>query len=138
MPTVLRILARMNVGGPARHVLRIAAPLRAAGWNSVLVTGQPEPGEGDLVELARSQGQEVVVVPALGRSVRPLADRRALAALRRLIVQWQPAVVHTHTAKAAIATRVFGKILLMIILRIIKHRRINYFCSDSALSTVGK
>jgi hypothetical protein len=65
---VLRIVARMNVGGPARHVIRIDAPLRRLGWRTLLVTGRPEPGEGDLVDEARAAGVDVHVLPGLSRA----------------------------------------------------------------------
>ena len=90
----------MNVGGPARHVIRIDAPLRALGYRSLLVTGRPEPGEGDLVDEARAAGLEVVVLEGLGRRPRPGADLRTLAALRTLVATRRPALVHTHAAKA--------------------------------------
>ncbi|RKY21490.1 MAG: hypothetical protein DRQ55_04135 [Planctomycetota bacterium] len=100
MPEVVRIIARMNLGGPARHVLRIDAPLRARGWHTTLVTGRVAADELDLSEEARRLGMEVVVVPELGRAPRLGRDLRALAALRRLIRSRRPALVHTHTAKA--------------------------------------
>ncbi len=105
MPDVLRIVTRLNVGGPARHVLRIDAPLRARGWRSVLATGRPGPGEGDLLDEAREAGLDVRVIPGLQREVHPLRDARALLALRALVRELRPAVVHTHTAKAGVLGR---------------------------------
>ena len=105
MPEVLRIIARLNVGGPARHVIRIDAPLRRRGWRTCLVTGRPGPGEGDLLDEARAAGCDVRVLPELGRDVRPGRDARALAALRALVRERRPAVVHTHTAKAGVLGR---------------------------------
>ncbi len=99
---ILRVLARMNVGGPARHVLRIRQPLAERGYDTLLVTGRPEPGsgEGDLVDHARATGHDVVVLDSLGRSLRPGADLATLRALRRLIATRRPDLIHTHTAKA--------------------------------------
>src|SRR6185503_17654115 len=82
VPEVLRIIARLNVGGPARHVLRLDAPLRRRGWRTVLATGCPGPGEGDLLD-----------------------DARALRALRHLVRELRPDVVHAHTAKAGLLGR---------------------------------
>ena len=58
MPEVLRVIARLNLGGPARHVVRIAAPLEARGWRTVLATGQVGPGEEDISHEAREAGLE--------------------------------------------------------------------------------
>ncbi|GJM22239.1 MAG: glycosyl transferase [Planctomycetota bacterium] len=100
MPEVLRVIARMNLGGPARHVLRIEAGLRARGWCSHLVTGCVGPGEVDLTHEARDAGVSVTVVPELGRALHPTRDWRALQRLRALIAERRPELVHTHTAKA--------------------------------------
>ena len=105
MPEVVRIVARLNVGGPARHVLRLDAPLRRRGWRTLLVTGRPGAGEGDLLDEARAAGQSVVVLPDLGREIAPLRDARALRALHSLLRARRPAIVHTHTAKAGVLGR---------------------------------
>ena len=44
-------------------------------------------------------------MPELHRSVHPLADLRARRALRRLIEQLEPDVVHTHSSKAGVLGR---------------------------------
>lgn len=105
MPELLRIIARLNVGGPARHVIRVDAPLAARGWRTTLVTGRVDPDEGELLGEARAAGIEVVVLPGLGRAIRPLRDLSVLRQLRRLIVERRPALVHTHTAKAGVLGR---------------------------------
>jgi glycosyltransferase involved in cell wall biosynthesis len=105
MPDVLRIIARLNLGGPARHVMRIDAPLARRGWRTLLVTGQCEPYETDLLDEARERGVDVRVVPELGRAMRPGRDAAALLALRRIVREVEPDVVHTHTAKAGLLGR---------------------------------
>ncbi|MGQ0552210.1 MAG: glycosyltransferase family 4 protein [Planctomycetota bacterium] len=105
MPEILRLIARLNVGGPARHVLRIEAPLRARGYSTLLVTGRTGPTEGELLEEARASGVEVLVLPELGRAIRPWSDLRLLAQLRALLAARTPAVLHTHTAKAGLLGR---------------------------------
>jgi len=105
VPEVLRVLARLNLGGPARHAIRIAAPLAARGWHTLLVTGRTGPDECELLDEARAAGLELVPLPELGRALHPLRDVAAWRALRRLIETRRPAVVHTHTAKAGAVGR---------------------------------
>jgi glycosyltransferase involved in cell wall biosynthesis len=105
VPELLRVIARLNLGGPARHVLRIDEPLRRRGWHGVVVTGQVAPGEIDLTDELLDAGVEVVRLPDLGRALAPVADRRALTSLAALIAQRRPALVHTHTAKAGVLGR---------------------------------
>lgn len=105
MPELLRVIARLNMGGPARHVIRVTAPLRCHGWRTILATGCVEEGEADLIEEAREAGMRVHVIPELGRAVRPRQDFAAAMALRRLVREVKPAIVHTHTAKAGVLGR---------------------------------
>src|SRR5262245_41351276 len=105
MPEVLRVVARLNVGGPARHAIRVAAPLAARGWHTLLVTGQATADEGDLADEARAAGLELQRLPELGRALAPLRDYSAWRALRRLVEARRPALVHTHTAKAGVVGR---------------------------------
>lgn len=100
MPEVLRLVARLNLGGPARHVLRIHAPLAALGFRTTLVTGHVDEGEQDLLPAARAAGLDPIVLAGLGRRPAPGADLATLLALRRLLLERRPALLHTHTAKA--------------------------------------
>lgn len=102
---VMRIIARLNIGGPAVHVSLVTAGLNDRQFISTLVTGTIGRAEGDMSYLAREMGIEPVVVPGLGREISPLDDLRALAALVRLMRRERPHIVHTHTAKAGLVGR---------------------------------
>lgn len=95
-PLVMRIITRLNVGGPARHVLILNEALPGLGFDCVLVTGKEDKGEGTL----RPEGLDLVDVPSLSRAIRPVADLKAWRNLRRLICGQAPTIVHTHMAKA--------------------------------------
>lgn len=99
VPRVLRVIARLNVGGPAWQAVLLSAATRAR-YPTVLAIGSPGPHEGDATALADEHGVDVVRIPGLGREVRLLGDLRALWSLWRLCRRLRPDVVHTHTAKA--------------------------------------
>ncbi len=103
---ILRIIARLNVGGPAIHVSLLTARLGPPDFESLLVCGNIGPEEGDMTYYARELGVTPVVIPALGRELHPLRDLITLWTLYRLIRRWRPDVVHTHTAKAGFVGRV--------------------------------
>ncbi len=103
---ILRIIARLNVGGPARHVTLLNAALAARGHETLLVHGAIEPGEASLERLVRELNVPAVRCDGLGRSVRVGSDVRALSAIARLIARFRPDIVHTHTAKAGTLGRV--------------------------------
>jgi glycosyltransferase involved in cell wall biosynthesis len=51
-----------------------------------------------------------IVIPELGRSVSPWRDTTTLRKLYRLMREWKPDVVHTHTAKAGFVGRVAARL----------------------------
>ncbi len=103
---IVRIIARLNVGGPAIHVSLLTARLNSPDFESTLVCGSIGPDEGDMKYYADAQGINPIVVPQLGRSLHPLRDLVTLWKVYRLIRRLRPDVVHTHTAKAGFVGRV--------------------------------
>jgi hypothetical protein len=99
-PRVLRVIARLNIGGPARHVVILDRGLEASGFESLLAHGSVGPGEANLEAVAREAGIPMRRIPGLGRRLRAGGDLRAFVALVSLMFRWRPDVVHTHTAKA--------------------------------------
>ena len=104
---VVRIIARLNVGGPARHVAWLTAELPRVAYDSVLVAGTVPPGEDDMTYFARAQGVRPVIIPEMSREI-SLKDAVTVWKLYRLFVREHPDVVHTHTAKAGTVGRVAG------------------------------
>lgn len=101
---VVRIITRLNVGGPAQHVVWLGAGLRRLGHDEVLVCGSVPPGEHDMRHVAEKHGVDPVVIPELSRELSP-RDALVVWKLFRLFVQERPDVVHTHTAKAGAVGR---------------------------------
>jgi glycosyltransferase involved in cell wall biosynthesis len=104
---VVRIIARLNVGGPARHVVWLTEALRGPGMESVLIAGTVPPGEGDMSYFARAHGVEPLIIPEMSREI-SLKDAVTIWKLYRQLVRLRPDIVHTHTAKAGTAGRVAG------------------------------
>ena len=97
---VLRLIARLNVGGPARHAVILDDGLRRRGFDTLLVFGSVGPDEASLEELALERALPTVHIPELGRRIRAWGDARAFLSILKLLWRWKPDVVHTHTAKA--------------------------------------
>ncbi|NQT06429.1 MAG: glycosyltransferase family 4 protein [Candidatus Omnitrophica bacterium] len=102
---VLRIIARLNVGGPATHVILLTSGLNKERFLSYLVTGTVADGEGDLTGQARQMGVDPLVISELSREIRIANDMRAFFKLYNLIRKIKPDIVHTHTAKAGVLGR---------------------------------
>jgi len=81
---VVRVIARLNIGGPAQHAILLAAGLDRARFATTLVTGVVGRGEGDFSGMAHAREVEPVVIPELGRAIHPARDLTALIKLVRL------------------------------------------------------
>ena len=93
-PAVLLLITRLNIGGPAGQALLLAKGLEPA-FHTLVAAGAPGAREGELTD------PEVPVqrVP-LVRPISPVTDLRSLRAVRQLVKDNRPQVVHTHMAKA--------------------------------------
>lgn len=107
---VLRIIARLNVGGPAIHVALLTQKLSTPHYESILVCGSVDDTEGDMAYYAEQRGVTPHILPALGRQVNVVADLKAIAAFVKMMRELKPDVVHTHTAKAGFTGRIAARI----------------------------
>ncbi|GBE06196.1 MAG TPA: glycosyltransferase family 1 protein [Nitrospirae bacterium] len=107
---ILRIIARLNIGGPAIHVILLADELDRLGYETVLVKGSEGAAEGNMMDLAEAKGIKPVVIPELGREIGIKNDLKAFYKLYRLIRKEKPDIVHTHTAKAGTLGRIAARL----------------------------
>ncbi len=96
---LIRVITRMNIGGPSRHVAILATGCRPE-FETTLLIGDPDEREGSLENDAVMRGAIVVHVPRLRRRLSPLEDLLALWWLYRRFRRERPAIVATHLAKA--------------------------------------
>lgn len=104
---VVRIIARLNVGGPAKHVVWLTSGLEEAGYRSLLVAGTVPEGEEDMSYFAEQTGVTPLYIPEMSREI-SLKDAITTWKLFRLLLRERPDIVHTHTAKAGTVGRVAG------------------------------
>ena len=97
---ILRIIARLNVGGPAIQAISLSGGLPSELYHTMLVCGRVSANEGNMEYMAREKGVEPFILPSLGREISMLDDVRSFLSLRRIIKRFRPHIVHTHTAKA--------------------------------------
>ena len=93
-------MTRLNLGGPARQALASDPLLVERGHGVRILTGTPEPGEGDLFEDFVERGLDVRRVPGLKRAIAPATDVLVQRRLRKELERFEPDLVHTHASKA--------------------------------------
>ncbi len=96
---IVRVITRLNIGGPAIHSVLLTRGLANRGYKSLLVAGSCEADDGDMSYLLTAD-DDVHWIPEMSRSVRPWKNLRALWKLWRLMRRERPMIVHTHTAMA--------------------------------------
>lgn len=101
---VLRIIARMNLGGPAIQISGLMRSLNSEVFEQVLLTGNCDQDEIEYLDESNLQ-LPIIRVPELGRRVRIIDDFVAFMKIRKVMRDFQPHIIHTHTAKAGFLGR---------------------------------
>ncbi|CAN5677191.1 N/A [soil metagenome] len=102
---ILNIIARLNVGGAARHVVWLTRALDSGEFESQLVAGTVPPEEEDMGFFAEANGVEPVYIKEMSREL-SWKDAVSLVKVLGIMRRFRPDVVHTHTAKAGTVGRV--------------------------------
>jgi len=102
---VVHVITKLELGGAQLNTLHTVEHLDPARFEVYLLCG---PG-GVLRSRLADEGRQIVV-PALGREIRPGRDLRALWQLRRLLRRIEPQIVHTHSSKAGILGRLAARL----------------------------
>ncbi|HVS29420.1 MAG TPA: glycosyltransferase [Solirubrobacteraceae bacterium] len=106
---IVRIIARLNIGGPAIQAITLTRRLEQRGYLTRLLRGSESEREGNMDHLARDLGVKPTRVAGLRRDPGG-ADVWALFALARILRRDRPLIVHTHAAKAGALGRVAAMI----------------------------
>ncbi|MFN5323518.1 MAG: glycosyltransferase [Bacteroidota bacterium] len=99
MPRVLRIINRLNLGGPtynAAYLTRYLAPE----FETLLVAGMKDDTEESSEYIVEGMGIKPVFITDMRREIRPSSDLKAYKQIKKIIRDFKPDIVHTHAAKA--------------------------------------
>lgn len=99
---VLHVIARLNVGGTARYITRLARELPARNIETFVAAGFVQ---GNEVEDPSADEINLNRIPSLGRAIHPKRDLQARNELLEIVKSVKPDVVHTHTFKAGVIGR---------------------------------
>jgi GT2 family glycosyltransferase/glycosyltransferase involved in cell wall biosynthesis len=108
---VLRVIARLNVGGPSIQAITLSRLLEERGYETLLVRGREGAREGSMDPLAEQLGVKPVELPTLKRRI-GVGDLVSLVFLVQQIRSWRPEILHTHAAKAGALGRMAALLAL--------------------------
>ena len=103
---IIRVIARLNIGGPAIHVILLSSRINHDQYETILLSGKEAPEEGNMLELAEREGVQPIIITNLGRELNLFRDLTTLLYLYRIFKKEKPDIVHTHTAKAGTVGRI--------------------------------
>jgi len=107
---IAHIITRMIVGGAQENTLLCCQDLvRIYGDDVLLVTGPSLGPEGSLLKSDEDPGVRVREVSQLRRAIHPWRDLSSYVTLKRILREFQPDVVHTHSAKGGMLGRMSAK-----------------------------
>ena len=99
MPRVLRIINRLNLGGPTYNAAYLSKYL-APEFETMMVTGIKERDEASSEFIVEQMGLQPVFIPEMKREINFKNDRIAYNKIKDIIREFRPDIVHTHAAKA--------------------------------------
>ena len=104
MPKVLRIINRLNLGGPTYNAAYLSKFLEPE-FETLLVAGMKDDTEESSEFIVKQLDLHPVYIPEMYRELHPFRDYTSYYKLRKLIDEFKPDIVHTHAAKAGAVGR---------------------------------
>ena len=114
---VMRIIARMNVGGPAVQVSGLMRGLNSNEFDHRLYTGFCAVNEADYLDSVATD-VKAIRIKGLGRRISVSGDVKAFFSLIKAIREFKPNIIHTHTAKAGFLGRIASLVSLQKSIRV--------------------
>ena len=103
---IAHVITRMIIGGAQENTLFTCEDLvREHGDDVLLITGPAIGPEGDLLTQGRGENVTVTYVPSLRRAIHLGRDLRSYIAIKSILRDFKPDVVHTHSAKGGMLGR---------------------------------
>ena len=108
MKKILHITNRLVIGGPSRHVAMLSKGLQSD-YEVMVVGGSAAPGEVLALDLFEGLKNQPILIPELSRKLNLSRDYKVYRKLRKIIQEFQPDIVHTHTSKVGALGRKAAK-----------------------------
>ncbi len=102
---ILRVVSRLNIGGPTLNVKYLSEGLDSDAYDTRLISGSISPNEGDMSYITRFNRDIKIDVPELQREINIIKDTIALVKILIIVFNYRPDIIHSHTSKAGTIAR---------------------------------
>jgi glycosyltransferase involved in cell wall biosynthesis len=99
MPKILRIINRLNLGGPTYNAAYLTKYLEPE-YETMLLAGNKDESEASSEFIVTNLGLKASYIKGMFRSLHPIKDYQAYLEIKKIIKEVRPDIVHTHAAKA--------------------------------------
>ncbi len=103
-PRVLRIINRLNLGGPTYNVAYLTKYMEDD-FETLLIAGMKDESEATSDFIVNKLGLEPRYIKNMYRSLNPIKDRKSVNEIREIIREFKPDIVHTHASKSGAVGR---------------------------------
>jgi glycosyltransferase involved in cell wall biosynthesis len=94
---VLRVITRLNVGGPSKQILTLNSIFDGIEFEQLIIAGQVSESEK---EIDLSSLGKVIKIKSLQRGFSPLNELISILQVSMIIRRYKPDIIHTHLSKA--------------------------------------
>lgn len=101
---VVHLITKLELGGAQLNTLHTYENLDEEKFSAYLISGP-----GGMLAPKEAKRDHFIICEKLERSVHPLHDLQAFLRLKRILVQLNPHIVHTHSSKAGILGRLAAR-----------------------------
>jgi glycosyltransferase involved in cell wall biosynthesis len=105
MPKILRIINRLNLGGPTYNAAYLTKGLSPE-YETILLAGEKDDTEASSEFILQDNGITPRYIKGMRREISLLHDRDAYKQIVKVIREFKPDIVHTHAAKAGTLGRI--------------------------------
>jgi glycosyltransferase involved in cell wall biosynthesis len=106
---VLHLVTRMNVGGVAVLIDNLLENIDSSKYEVLLVTGSCEAPEGDYLD-SRNPNYRFIRLANFHKSLKIKDDVSSTMSLIKIIHEFKPDIIHTHTSKAGLYGRLLARL----------------------------
>jgi glycosyltransferase involved in cell wall biosynthesis len=108
MPRVLRIINRLNLGGPTYNAALLTR-FMSPEFETLLVAGKKLDAEESSEFIIEELGLSATIIQEMQRELNPLNDYASFQKIKKIIREFKPDIVHTHAAKAGALGRLAAR-----------------------------